>query len=201
MKKKIYLLINYWRIIIAWLLFKMSKHYKHIIEETDFWCEQHQVSYKYNINRIGFLLVEYFEFRNVLCMRLKSYHKYISCFIISVLFPQRKTLYILTSDIGKNLFIQHGFSTIVSAKKIGDRCWINQQVTIGYEQDRAPIIGNDVRICAGAIIIGDVKIGDNSIIGAGSVVTTDIPSNQIWGGVPARYIKKVKGSSFDDQRI
>jgi len=110
-----------------------------------------------------------------------------------------ESLYINTEKIGKGLFIQHGFSTIIAADSVGENCWINQQVTIGYEQNRYPVIGNHVRICCGSIIIGDVHIGDNAIIAAGSVVTKDVPANEIWGGTPAKFIKKVKGSSFDDQ--
>ena len=49
--------------------------------------------------------------------------------IVKILFPGMSTLYINTSDIGPRLYIQHGFSTIISAKKIGSNCWINQQVT------------------------------------------------------------------------
>lgn len=51
-------------------------------------------------------------------------------------------------------------------------------------------IGDGCFIGANSIICKDVKIGKNSIIAAGSVVTKDIPDNEIWGGNPARYIKK-----------
>ena len=52
-------------------------------------------------------------------------------------------------------------------------------------------IGDDVFIGANSIILKGVKIGDRSIIAAGSVVTKDIPVGQIWGGNPARFIKKL----------
>lgn len=55
-----------------------------------------------------------------------------------------------------------------------------------------PVIGNSVLIGANAVIIGNVRIGDNSIIGAGSVVTKDIPANSVAFGVPAKVIKKIK---------
>lgn len=54
----------------------------------------------------------------------------------------------------------------------------------------------DVHICKGAfigigaIICNSVKIGENSVVGAGSVVTKDIPANQVWAGNPAKYIKE-----------
>lgn len=109
------------------------------------------------------------------------------------------SLFIDTKHIGNKLFIQHGFSSIISAESIGEECWINQQVTIGHEQGLAPRIGNHVRICAGAIIIGNIEIGDNAIIAAGAVVTKDVPPSTIYGGVPAHYIKDVVGSSFAPQ--
>lgn len=61
------------------------------------------------------------------------------------------TLYINTRNIGHRLYIQHGFATVISAKSVGDDCWINQQVTIGYTFDSEPVvIGNGVRVSAGA---------------------------------------------------
>lgn len=51
-------------------------------------------------------------------------------------------------------------------------------------------IGNNVFIGANTIITKPITIGDNVIVGAGSIVTHDIPSNEIWAGVPARFIKK-----------
>lgn len=53
------------------------------------------------------------------------------------------------------------------------------------------VIGDNVYVGARVTILGGVTIGDNVIIAAGSVVTKDIPSNEIWGGIPARIIKKV----------
>ncbi len=60
-----------------------------------------------------------------------------------------------------------------------------------------PLQGNDIKIgkgvwiCSNTVIIGPCNIGDNSVITAGAVVITDIPSNSIYGGVPARFIKKI----------
>lgn len=100
-------------------------------------------------------------------------------------------LYIFCDNIGKGLFIQHGFSTVISAKSIGKNCWINQQVTIGWSSgSKAPTIGNNVKIYAGAIVIGDVKIGDNSVIGAGATVVKDIPQNTTVVGASCRYLSQ-----------
>lgn len=53
------------------------------------------------------------------------------------------------------------------------------------------IIGNNVFIGANVVICQPVTIGDNAVIAAGSVVTKNIPSGEIWGGVPAKFLKKI----------
>jgi len=54
-------------------------------------------------------------------------------------------------------------------------------------------IGNDVFIGAQCIVLKGAHIGDRSIIGAGSVVTKDIPADELWAGNPARFIRKTSG--------
>lgn len=53
-------------------------------------------------------------------------------------------------------------------------------------------IGNNNFIGAKTIINPGVKVGDNCVIAAGSIVTKDIPSNEVWGGIPAKYIMSIK---------
>ena len=90
------------------------------------------------------------------------------------------------------MIIQHGFSTIVSAERIGKNCKIYQQVTIGYNHDlKAPVIGENVEICCGAKVIGGITVGDNVLVGANAVVVTDVPPNSVVAGVPARVIRKL----------
>ena len=101
-----------------------------------------------------------------------------------------ETLYIETPVIGGGLYIQHGFATMIAAKEIGENCWINQQVTIGYNgHGNPPTIGNNVMITCGAKVLGDIKVGDNTVIGANAVVVRDVESDSIMGGIPARKIK------------
>lgn len=100
-------------------------------------------------------------------------------------------MYIHTNDIGEGLFIQHGFSTIISAKKIGKNCWINQQVTIGFtNKTDSPVIGDNVTIYAGAILIGNITIGDNAVIGAGAIVVDDVPANCVVCSPKAKIVKR-----------
>ncbi len=109
---------------------------------------------------------------------------------VKLLYPPLNSLYITTPDIGGGLFIQHGFSTYIAAESIGENCWINQQVTIGYKDNtRAPIIGNDVMITCGAKVLGPITIGDHVTIGANAVVVKDLPPDSVWGGVPAKRIR------------
>lgn len=106
------------------------------------------------------------------------------------------TLYITTPDIGPGLYIQHGFATIISARRIGRDAWINQQVTIGYANgDDAPTLGDGVTINAGAKVIGAVHVGDRSKVGANAVVVKDVPADVTVVGVPARIVRR------DGQRV
>ena len=93
-------------------------------------------------------------------------------------------------DIGAGLFIQHGFSTIIMAD-LGENCWVNQQVTIGHkDKSGRPQIGNNVRITAGAKVLGNIKIGNHVTVGANAVVVKDVPDNCVVVGIPAYIIEK-----------
>lgn len=107
------------------------------------------------------------------------------------------TLYICTKseNFGAGTYIQHGFSTVITAERIGENCWINQQVTIGYNNSRKygygkPIIGNNVRISAGAKVCGKINIGDNSTIGVNAVAIKDVPPNSVVVPSPMMLINK-----------
>ena len=88
--------------------------------------------------------------------------------------------------------LPHGLNGIVISplSYIGHNCVIRQQVTIAEKNGKAPKIGNNVVIGAGAKILGDIVIGDNVVIGANAVVTKSFESNLVIAGVPAKVIKK-----------
>lgn len=69
--------------------------------------------------------------------------------------------------------------------------YIERRVTIESAKNLPIVIGNDVFIGANSIILKGVTIGDRSIIGAGSVVTRNIPSNEVWAGNPAKFINSI----------
>lgn len=141
------------------------------------------------------LLRFYPEFRNLFYYRLVEGHTTLAgrvCIKLARgLYQPMVTLYIYTPVIGAGLFIQHGFSTIITAKSIGENCWINQQVTIGFvEGSDCPTIGNNVKITAGAKVLGGVTLGDNVIVGANAVVVKNVPADCTVVGVPASIIKR-----------
>lgn len=103
-----------------------------------------------------------------------------------------------TVEIGKGLMIEHfGGIVINSNSKIGDFCTISHCVTIGNKKPggKSPIIGNNVYICVGAKVLGEITIGNNCIIGANAVVLDSVPENSIVAGMPAKVIKTFKNKS------
>ena len=138
---------------------------------------------------LAVLLYCYPEFRNLFIYRNRFRRVYRTW--IGMWYRPMDTLYIQTKEIGGGFFIQHGFATMISAESIGENCWVNQQVTIGYKGDgeRAPVIRNNVMITCGAKVLGPITVEDNVVIGANAVVITDVKSNSVVGGIPARRIK------------
>lgn len=130
-------------------------------------------------------------FRNIFYFRIGKLGE-----IIKVYMHEQESLHIMTQKIGKGLIVVHGDSTFINAKEIGERCYVNQNVTIGVIGDKKPIIGNNVRVATGAIVLGDITIGDNVTIAAGAVVVKDVPSNCMVAGNPA-HIRKLNGDSVD----
>ena len=99
------------------------------------------------------------------------------------------------ATIGKNFFIDHGMGVVIGETAIiGDNCLVYQGVTLGgtgkEKGKRHPTIGNNVTLGAGAILLGDINIGDNSNVGAGSVVIKSAKENSTLVGVPARVVKE-----------
>lgn len=96
--------------------------------------------------------------------------------------------------IGKNLFIDHGMGVVIGETSvIGDNCIIYQGAVLGgtgkEQGKRHPTIKNNVMIGAGAIILGNIVIGENVKIGANAVVLGDVPPNSTIVGVKGRLVK------------
>jgi serine O-acetyltransferase len=91
--------------------------------------------------------------------------------------------------VGRNFVIDHFGGIIISGyAKFGDNCRLRDGVVVGLrrvEEKCAPIVGNNVDIGSGAKLLGQIKIGNNVLIGANAVVLCDVPDNSIAVGVPA----------------
>ena len=143
------------------------------------------------------------EFRNLIQHRFKhpcySALALLHYIIARMLWKPMDTLYIYTKDIGGGLYIQHGFATIISAKKIGENCRVYQQVTIGYKGEDSPTLEDNVSVTCGAKVLGNVTMCSNSMAAAGAVVVKDVPANAIVGGVPAKVIAYKDENDLDFQ--
>lgn len=97
------------------------------------------------------------------------------------------------AKIGEGLFIDHGMGIVIGeTAEIGDNCHIFQGVTLGgtstKREKRHPTLQNNVSVGAGAKLIGAITVGENAVIGAGSVVVTNVPPNATVVGVPGHIV-------------
>ncbi len=106
------------------------------------------------------------------------------------------------ATIGRRFFVDHGMGVVIGeTAEVGDDVTLYHGVTLGgttwKKGKRHPTIGNNVVIGTGAKVLGPVRIGDNTRIGANSVVVNDIPPNSVVVGIPGKIVFRVEG----DRRI
>jgi serine O-acetyltransferase len=190
---KIFLFISSIRLIPHILCYYIAPNRSIVEADLKRWC---LILRNYSVDRVNFIyafvdIMTFFPaYRNLFYYRIKSFCKALP-HLLKFLCRPMSTLFITGGIIGEGLFLQHCFSTIIAAKKIGVNCWINQQVTIGYLNDTdCPTIGDNVKISAGAKVIGNITIGDNSKVGANAVVVKNVPPNCTVVGVPAYIVRR-----------
>jgi len=109
--------------------------------------------------------------------------------------------------IGHRFFIDHGSGVVIGeTSEIGDDVLIYQGVTLGgtgaERGKRHPTIGNRVVIGTGAKVLGNIRIGDNVKVGAGSVVVHPVPDNSTVVGVPGRVVRiRPEGGVLEHGRL
>lgn len=96
-----------------------------------------------------------------------------------------------SAEIGRGLKINHGLGLVVGARtKIGENALLHQGVTFGDKDAGRPVVGDNVTVYAGAKILGNVFIGNNSIIAANCVCFINVPENKTAVGIPAKILNK-----------
>lgn len=106
--------------------------------------------------------------------------------------PEDRSLHLHTKKIGKGCHLEHSENSFIVGAVIGDNFYCLHNVTIGNDNGShpgKPIIGNNVRVMTGAVVLGGITIGDNVTIAANAVVRTDVPDNVLVGGIPAKILK------------
>lgn len=113
--------------------------------------------------------------------------------LVKRLLRQKYGLELDSFRIGKGLYLGHPYNIAVSEFAVlGDNCNLNKGVTLGAENrgERigAPVLGNRVWVGTNAVLVGRISIGDNVLIAPNAYVNTDVPSNSIVIGNPAKII-------------
>jgi len=111
------------------------------------------------------------------------------------------------ATIGRRFFIDHGSGVVIGeTSEIGDDVLLYQGVTLGgtgHEKGkRHPTLGNRVVVGTGAKILGNIRIGDNVKVGAGSVVVHPVPDNSTVVGIPGRVVRvRPEGGVLEHGRL
>jgi serine O-acetyltransferase len=109
------------------------------------------------------------------------------------------------TTLGRRFRIDHFGGIVISGDAVfGEDCVIRNGVTVGLKHTGhrgAPVLGNRVDIGAGAKVLGRIRIGDDVLIGANAVVLTDVPSNCIAVGVPARVLPRKAATAPADETV
>lgn len=149
------------------------------------WCTMYRVIQAHRISR--YLYQFHSPWATFRCNRLLGWMHSRPCCYLSPL-----------ARLGRRIRFPHPVGVVIGAGvEVGDDVTIFQHVTLGSHgeggADEArghPTIGHGTIIYAGAVVIGNIRIGDNCIIGANAVVNRDIPDNSVAVGVPAKVIKQ-----------
>lgn len=99
------------------------------------------------------------------------------------------------AKIGKGLFIDHGMGVVIGeTAEVGDNVTLYHGVTLGgtgkEKGKRHPTLGNNIFVGTGAKILGPIYIGNNSKIGANSVVLKNVPNDSTVVGIPGKIVKR-----------
>ena len=154
----------------------------------------------------GFWAIFQYRVANYFFLKLKL--PLVRQLILSICLVWRKGIEIATgisipasAKIGHSFYIGHFGGIFLNAEVvIGNNCNISQGVTIGVsgtlEKRGVPIIGNNVYIGANSVVVGQIIVEDDVLIGACSLVNSNIPQGAIVLGVPAKIISKNSSKGY-----
>lgn len=175
------------RFIPAYVTFVLNRDL--IDADFELWKKDHEYGNRSKIYTFFKFFQAMPEFRTLLYYRLGFDSR-----LISWIAPGERTIYIPCESIGEGFKIEHGHSTQINAKKIGKNFTVWHNVTIGvknqFDNNSRPTIGDNVRICAGAVVVGDINIGNNVTIGANAVVVKSVPDDCVVAGNPAYIVSR-----------
>ena len=186
---RLFSLIRSLRFVFHVLIFYTSPLRTSVLEyERDRWLELNHFP-KRGLSGFLLLLNVFPEYRSLFYHRTGA--KWLSFFA-----KGQTNLYFHTpqENIGRGLVLWHAYSTVINAQSVGNDCQIWHLVTLGKkdisQKENRPVIGSNVSICTGSVVIGDIHIGDNSLIGANSVANKSVPENCVAVGTPIQIINK-----------
>jgi len=174
-----------WRCVVADIMYRLAdSDTKGKIDED---MKRYLESGKYKglsaLNRL--LLSKDKPFRNVFYYRMRRSGRL--CSLCKLFLPPVKAVEIY-GEIDGGLFLSHNHM-VVHPQKAGRNLTVGAGAVIGKNNGKYPTIGDNVIIGANATVIGNINIGDNVTVCAGSVVTKSLEDNTVYGGNPARLIE------------
>ena len=122
---------------------------------------------------------------------------YIAKLLKTLLGRKRGIMFSEKMPLGYGFYLSHGFGVVVNPSAvIGNNCTISQFTTIGAVEGKAAVVGDNVYIGPSVCLVENIRVGNNSIIGAGAVVVKDVPENTIVAGVPAKVISDSSSKKY-----
>jgi serine acetyltransferase len=176
-----------WLYIPHFIAYIFTKNRNYINKDIDVMKEKIYIK----LNYFGYL---FFLLHHNVYFRVIFYHRVGPIVSLFISWYRPGCKYFIISNTTKILggFLPvHSYSTILNAEFIGSNFSVRHLTTVGFSSgNKRPMILDNVILGANVTIIGDITIGNNVIVGAGSVVTKSVPDNCVVVGNPARIIKR-----------
>lgn len=145
------------------------------------------------LRTLMYLLIHDGGFKFLIWFRLTAAKGPLFCFawVMYMHYSRKYHIYLpYQTKVGRGLYLGHGMCIVINpTATIGNNVSISQFVNIGSNKGQAATIEDNVYLAPHVCLIENVRIGKDSTIGAGAVVTKDIPPYSVAVGVPARVIK------------